>query len=409
MPNSLRQKIIRKLNQQLQQDKHLIGVAVGAGISAKYATMAGADFLLALNSGRFRQMGVGSVAGLMPFANSNKMVMEFGSHEIIPIANHIPVIFGLCATDPNIRMPYYLDQIKNAGFSGINNYPSVGIFEGQFREAIEENGFSYNQEVEAIDLAHKKDMFTVAFVFDVEQAKAMAYAGADIICSHLGFTKGGHLSGQSKLSIHEAVLVTQSIFNAVNKISPNTTKMIYGGPVFETTDLQYMYDHTIADGYIGGSSFERIPSEKAIFDVTQKFKHTGSQQPKTSDKKNMFEKEDYVLLIKEHIQKNYDQMLSFSDLANQLHVSRSYLSAIFNEAMGMTFPNYLAKYRIGMAIKLMDNKNIAYKQIAQAVGYPDYAYFSKVFKKYMGYSPKEYAYMDKKTTFVDDISFNNKD
>lgn len=405
MSNSYRHQIIKKLNQQRQHDGYLIGVAVGAGISAKYATMGGADFILALNSGRFRQMGLGSVAGLLPFANSNQMVMEFGSREIIPIVNNIPVIFGLCATDPTIHLTHYLDKIKAAGFSGINNFPSVGLFEGHFREALEEEGFGFTQEVQAIALAHQKDMFTVAFVFDVQQAQDMAHAGADMICSHLGFTKGGYLSGRSKLSVHEAVLITQAIFKAAHEISPDIIKMIYGGPVFETTDLQYMYDHTQADGYIGGSSFERIPSEKAILDITKKFKSTGSLQPKASDKKLMFEKEDYVLLIKEHVQKYYDQKLSFSDLANQLHVSRSYLSALFNEAMGMSFPDYLTQYRMSIAIKLMDNKKVSFKQIAHSIGYPDYAYFSKIFKKYTGFSPKEYAYMDKKPTSVDDISF----
>ncbi len=405
MINNNNQHIIKKLNQQRQQDGHLIGVAVGAGISAKYATLGGADFILALNSGKFRQMGLGSIAGLLPFANSNKMVMEFGSREIIPIVSDIPVIFGLCATDPTIYLPEYLDKIKAAGFHGVNNYPSVGLFEGHFREALEEEGFGYSKEVEAIALAHQKNMFTVAFVFDVDQAKEMARAGADMICSHLGFTKGGYLSGRSKLSVHEAVLVTQSIFNAAKEISPNIIKMIYGGPVFETTDLQYMYDHTLADGYIGGSSFERIPSEKAILDITKKFKGTGAIQPKESVKKQMFEKEDYVLLIKEHIHKYYDQKLSFSELAEQLHVSRSYLSALFNEAMGMSFPDYLMKYRISIAIKLMNNKKTSFKQVAQLVGYPDYAYFSKIFKKYTGFSPKEYAYIDKKPTSDDDNPF----
>ncbi|MDP2814106.1 MAG: phosphoenolpyruvate hydrolase family protein, partial [Erysipelotrichaceae bacterium] len=159
-------QILDRLLSQISQRRHIIGVAVGAGISAKYAEKGGADLLLALNSGRFRQMGVGSLAGLLPFANSNQMVMDFGSKEIIPVVKNTPVIFGLCATDPTIDLERFIDQIISHGFSGINNYPSVGIIGGLLREALEEEGMSFQREVEAISIASKKGVFTIAFVFN---------------------------------------------------------------------------------------------------------------------------------------------------------------------------------------------------------------------------------------------------
>ena len=173
-----REQIISRLKSQIRISGHIIGVAVGAGISAKYAIKGGADLLLALSSGRFRQMGQTSLAGWLSFANSNELVMEFGVREIIPVAKEVPVIFGLNATDPTIDLAQYIDQIALRGFSGINNFPTVGMLDGQFREALDEDGLSFEREVEAVRIAHHKNLFTLAFVFDAQQAAAMLAAGA---------------------------------------------------------------------------------------------------------------------------------------------------------------------------------------------------------------------------------------
>ncbi|PKM49902.1 MAG: AraC family transcriptional regulator [Firmicutes bacterium HGW-Firmicutes-7] len=395
-----REQILEKLKTQIKLNGHIIGVATGAGISAKYAAKGGADLILALNSGRFRQMGLGSIAGLLPFSNCNQMVMEFGSREILPVVKETPVIFGLCATDPTINLESYIDEIIAKGFSGINNYPSIGIIGGQFREALEEEEISYDKEVEAVRIANKKGLFSIAFVFDIEQAKKMVQAGADIICSHLGFTKGGILSGKTPFTLEAAAQITREIFTVCDEMNPQIIKMIYGGPIHEPLDLKYMYDNTGAMGYLGGSSFERIPSEKAITDITREFKITGQfeQDIKLNRLlKGITENYDYVHFIKDYVAKNYMNKISFNDLAIESHISRTYLSVLFNKEVGSTFPEYLTKYRINKAIEIIKSKNVHLTEIATLVGYSDYSHFSKVFKKHTGYSPKEYSLMNKMT------------
>lgn len=389
-------EILKRLLNQINQRRHIIGVAVGAGISAKYAEKGGADLLLALNSGRFRQMGVGSLAGLLPFANSNQMVMDFGSKEIIPVVKNTPVIFGLCATDPTIDLERFIDQIIVNGFSGINNYPSVGIIGGVLREALEEEGMSFQREVDAISIASKKGLFTIAFVFNVEQAQMMVEAGADIITSHLGFTVGGQMDITSPLNLKEAAVLTREIFAQCDKADRPIIKMIYGGPIHQSIDLKYMYDNSGAMGYFGGSTFERIPLEKAIVEVTREFKITG-QFDQDSALFNLADEMDYVYFIKDYIAKNYMNKISFNELALRVHLSRTYLSAMFNREVGVTFPEYLTQVRINKAIEIMRNKNINKTDIATLVGFSDYAYFSKIFKKHTGYSPSEYEDIDKNT------------
>ena len=240
-------------------------------------------------------MGRSSLAGFLPFNNSNQMVMEFASKEIQPVIKKIPIFFGLNATDPTIDLERYIDQLKDRGFVGINNFPTVGLIDGQYREALEEMGFSYDLEVEAIRIAHKKELFTVAFVFDETQAKDMVTAGADIICAHLGFTAGGMLGAKKVLSLEAAKLKALRIFSVCDAIKPDVIKMIYGGPVKMPVDVQYMYSNTGIMGYIGGSSFERIPSEKSIINITRAFKNTGN-----------LSEDDLMVKMLEGITKHYD-------------------------------------------------------------------------------------------------------
>ncbi|SDF58090.1 phosphoenolpyruvate hydrolase family protein [Sporomusa acidovorans] len=388
-----REQVLKKLKNQIRITGHIIGVAVGAGITAKYALKAGADLLLALNSGRFRQMGQSSLAGWLPFANCNEMVIDFGTREIIPVAKEIPVIFGLNATDPTIELDEYIDLISAQGFSGINNFPTVGMIDGQFREALEEDGISFEREIEAIRIAHNKNLFTLAFVFDARQAKEMLKAGADLICAHLGLTKGGYIGAKKVLSLHSAKLIADEIFNACDEVSVDTIKMIYGGPVKTPIDLSFMYNNTKTMGYIGGSSFERIPSEDAITNITKAFKKTGYiEQDELLVKmiegvKNHY---DYVDFIKEYVSVNYMNEVLFSDLANVAHISRSHLSALFKKEVGCTFPEYLVQFRISKAKEIMKFNNIRLNEVANMVGFKDYAHFSKTFKRLTGISPEKY-------------------
>lgn len=388
-----RKQILEQMHKQSINGEHIIGVAAGAGISAKYAVKGGADFILALNSGRFRQMGLGSIAGLMPYANSNEMVLEYGSRELLSVVGDKPVIFGLCGTDPTISLPLFLENIQSSGFSGIINYPTIGLIDGQFREALEEEGISFLQEVEAVRLAHEMDIFTMAFVFNAEQAAFMLDAGADVICAHLGVTAGGMLGTKKVWSLEKGAEIARQIFAVCDASARNPIKLVYGGPVHTPIDVQYMYDNTSAMGYVGGSSFERIPTEEAIVDTTHRFKVTGyfDQDHQLMDKLNaIHESYDYVGYVKEYITHHYMNNISLTELADQIHVSRTHLSALFNKEVGCTFPEYLAKYRIHKAQDVMKHTKLSLSKIAELVGYPDYVHFSKTFKKYTGMTPQNF-------------------
>lgn len=386
--------ILERLQSQLCEGNHIIGVSTGTGITAKYAAQSGADFILMLNSGKFRQMGRSSLAGFLPFCNSNDMVMDFASREIVPLVRHSPVLFGLNANDPTIEIADYIEEIKRRGFSGVNNYPTVGLIDGLFREALEEDGISYDIEVEAIRLAHRQDLFTVAFVFDELQAAQMIEAGADVICAHLGLTEGGLLGARKVVSLEAAKSKALRIFDTCNQLKPDLIKMIYGGPVKTPVDVQYMYsDNTDIMGYIGGSAFERIPSEKSITAITRDFKRLGKLDEDdfmVKMLKGITQHYDYVEFVKEYVAQNYSSEIVFSDLAKVAHVSRSYLSSLFKKEVGCSFQTYLVSFRINKAVTLLHAPQLQLSEVAGMVGYPNYAQFSKMFKKLKGCSPKKY-------------------
>ncbi len=268
-----RAEIRELLSKSINNNKPIIGVAVGSGLSAKQAVEGGADFLLVLNAGRFRSAGITSLGCMLPFANSNEMVMEFGTKEIIPRIKDKPIIFGCCATDPTIDHDMLLDRITNNGFHGVNNFPTVGIIDGSFREALETSNLGFKKEVEFMMKAVKKGLFTIAFVFNEEEAKAMAKAGVDVICAHLGWTVGGKTGVKKRMTLEEGVTLANRIFEVANNINPTCFNMVYGGPFIEPEQVNYFYVNTNAKGYIGGSCFERIPTEISIKQTTEMFKN----------------------------------------------------------------------------------------------------------------------------------------
>lgn len=389
------------LDHQLKLNHHLLGVAAGSGMTTKYAEQGGADFILALSSGRFRQMGVSSLAGFLPCENSNRLVMDFASKELIPVVRKIPVIFGLCASDPSIKVDSYLDLIREKGFAGINNFPSIGLIDGVFREALEEQGFTYEKEIEAIRLASEKGLFTVAFVFNEEQAVKMLKAGADIICVHLGLTAGGLLGAKKILTLQSAKKLATDIFQHCNQIRPNTIKMIYGGPVNKPMDVQFMYDGTDIMGYIGGSVFERIPTEQTITQVTKSFKQTNDFQYDELIRKiidGIGSKGDYIDFVKKYISLHYMDNISLNEVAQIINLSRSYLSTLFKKEIGISFTQYLIDFRLNRAIEMLHKEKLPINIVAELVGYPNYADFSKIFKKHKGLSPAIYLKKNIKTS-----------
>ncbi|WP_167630206.1 phosphoenolpyruvate hydrolase family protein [Listeria valentina] len=390
-----RNEILKKLRRELRLGHHLLGVATGTGMTASYAEQGGADFTLILNSGRFRQMGRSSLAGFLPFANSNQLVFDFAIREIIPLIHKIPVIFGLNGTDPTMNIPQFIQTIKQSGFSGVNNYPSVGLIDGAFREALEAEGNRYDLEVEAIRAAHQADLFTVAFVFNADQVRKMAQAGADVICIHLGLTSGGLLGAQKVLSLEAAIQETKTMLERIPKNRKNVFKMVYGGPVKTLVDIRYLYNHVPElDGYIGGSTFERLPSEEVIVHQTRDFKKSeitsdGSLLAQMLD--GIEKHYDYVEFVKKYVEANYSEPIQLAELAQVAHLSPSYLSTLFKEKVGYSFTEYLIRFRLNKAVEWMQQEpKRSLKEIALGINYQDYAQFNKVFKRYMGISPKEY-------------------
>jgi predicted TIM-barrel enzyme/AraC-like DNA-binding protein len=389
--------IINQLHQKIAKRQHLIGVAAGSGLTAKYAELGGADMIFALNSGRFRQMGVSSLAGFLPFVNSNRFVFDFATKEILPVLQKTPLIFGLCATDPTIDLETYIKMLRGEGFSGINNYPTVGLIDGVFRNELEMQGVTYDQEVAAIRLANSYGLFTVAFVFSIQQAKQMIQAGADVICVHLGLTRGGLLGAKRFYSLQQAKRMATQIID----ICPTKTiTMIYGGPINKPVYLQFMYDRTAIDGYIGGSVFERIPAEQTLLQVMGSYKHLSDYHDKQSISEifsGIDSKEDYVSYAIKYISDHYRESISLKKLANILNLSRSYLSTVFKKQIGISFSDYLIDFRLDRAIEIMHRRKMPVNKVAEAVGYPNYYQFSKIFKKRKGMAPNDFMKTHQKT------------
>jgi predicted TIM-barrel enzyme/AraC-like DNA-binding protein len=355
--------------------------------------MGGADFILALSAGRFRQMGRSSLASYLPYANSNDVVMKFASRELLPIMQEIPIIFGVNASDPSIDLFEYIADIKEKGFAGVNNFPTVGLIDGNFGEALAEEGITYEKEVEAIKIAHNMDLFTVAFVFNEEQTLKMLEAGADILCVHLGLSVGGLLGATKALSLETSRKTVNRIYQVCQKSRPEVIKMAYGGPIKSPIDAQFLYDTTDCRGFIGGSSFERIPAEQGILATTQAFKDsTEINEDNAVFKvlKGYGRNYDYVEYLLQYIKENYMSTIYLSELAMAAHVSTSYLSTKFKNETGYNFTEYLITFRMNKACEIINELDIPISQVAEMVGYQDYAQFSKMFKKYIGQSPKEY-------------------
>jgi len=251
----------------------IIGAGAGTGISAKCAEAAGADLIIIYNSGRYRMAGRGSLAGLMPYGDANAIVMEM-AREVLPIVRTTPVLAGVCGTDPFRVMDRFLRDLAQLGFSGVQNFPTVGLIDGRFRESLEETGMGYAQEVEMIARAHELDLLTCPYVFNVDEAKAMAEAGADLLIAHMGLTTKGTIGARTALTLDESVQRIQAIREAAIAIRPEILVLCHGGPIAEPEDVQYVLSRTRGVcGFFGASSIERLPTERAITEQVRNFKN----------------------------------------------------------------------------------------------------------------------------------------
>ena len=271
MTRFARQDILDRLRAKVASGEPIIGGGAGTGLSAKLEEAGGIDLIVIYNSGRFRMAGRGSLAGLMPYGDANAIVMEMGS-EVLPAARDTPVLAGVCGTDPFRLMPVFLEQVRAAGFSGIQNFPTVGLFDGTIRTGLEETGMGYGLEVDMIRLAREMDLLTTPYCFNPDEATAMAEAGADILIPHMGLTTKGLIGSGTAVSLEEAATRVQAMADAAKEAQPDILVLCHGGPIAEPADAQYILDHTEGVvGFYGASSMERLPVEPAITERIREF------------------------------------------------------------------------------------------------------------------------------------------
>ena len=268
-----REEVIERLQDALGRGEPIIAAGAGPGLSAKFIEKGGADLIIIYNSGRFRMAGHGSTAGLMAYGDANAVAMEIGEFEVLPVVEEIPVICGVHGSDPRRRMWHFLGQVKDMGFSGVNNFPTHSIVDGKFRQILEETGMSVQKEVEMVGLARRMDMFSIVYVGSPEEARGMAEVGADAIIAHVGTTTGGSIGVvDAAMTIEEAAARTQEIIDAAKTVRDDVIYLSHGGPIATPEDAAYINEHTDAVGFVGASSLERMAVEESLTSLTREFK-----------------------------------------------------------------------------------------------------------------------------------------
>jgi predicted TIM-barrel enzyme len=268
-----RAEILQRLRAQIAAGKPIVGAGAGTGISAKFAEAGGADIIIIYNSGRYRMAGRGSLAGLMPYGDANAIVVEM-ANEVLPVVKQTPVLAGVCGTDPFRLMPVFLKQLREIGFSGVQNFPTVGLIDGNFRANLEATGMGYDKEIEMIHLAHQMDLFTSPYVFDTDQAREMVRAGADQLVAHVGLTTSGSIGAGVALTLDEAIERVMEIAEAGRQVRSDIIVICHGGP-FDEPEQVGMALRCMPGiaGFFGASSIERLPTERAIRAQVEAFKN----------------------------------------------------------------------------------------------------------------------------------------
>jgi predicted TIM-barrel enzyme len=268
-----RKEVIQRIQAQIDKNVPVVGAGAGTGISAKAAEAGGVDIIIIYNSGRYRMAGRGSLAGLMPYGDANEIVVDM-AREVLTIVKDTPVLAGVCGTDPFRKMDIFLKQLKDMGFSGIQNFPTVGLIDGVFRQNLEETNMGYGLEVELVKKARELEMFTTPYVFSVEDAQKMAKAGADMLVAHMGLTTKGSIGASTAKTLDDCVKLTQDIYEAGKAINPDVFVIVHGGPVAEPEDAEYVLQRTKGIcGFYGASSIERLPTEVGIKNQVVSFKN----------------------------------------------------------------------------------------------------------------------------------------
>jgi predicted TIM-barrel enzyme len=262
----------RRLRATVASGEVVIGAGAGTGLSAKCAEAGGADLIIIYNSGRFRMAGRGSLAGLMPYGDANAIVVDM-AREVLPVVQDTPVLAGVCGTDPFRSMPRFLGELRDMGFAGIQNFPTVGLIDGTFRQGLEETGMGYDLEVEMVRTAASLDLATAVYCFTESEARAMTDAGADVIVAHMGLTTKGTIGATTAMSLDAAATLTQAIRDAAVAVNPEVIVLCHGGPIAEPADARHVLANTTGvAGFFGASSMERLPTEVAITERVREFK-----------------------------------------------------------------------------------------------------------------------------------------
>ena len=267
-----RTQTLARLRQRIDAGVPIIGGGAGTGISAKFEEAGGIDLIVIYNSGRYRMAGRGSLAGLMPYGDANAIVMEMAG-EVLPVVRDTPVLAGVCASDPFRLMDKFLAQVHQAGFAGVQNFPTVGLIDGRFRDNLEETGMGYDNEVRLVRLAREMDLLTTPYVFDVEQTKQMVDAGADVVVAHMGLTTKGTIGAHSARNLDDCVRDVQAIADTARSVRDDVIVLCHGGPIAMPEDAQYVLKRTRnVHGFYGASSMERLPIETALTEQVRQFK-----------------------------------------------------------------------------------------------------------------------------------------
>jgi predicted TIM-barrel enzyme len=267
-----RRELLERFNDMVRRRIPIVGGGAGTGLSAKCEEAGGIDLIVIYNSGRYRMAGRGSLAGMLAYGNANDVVLEM-AREVLPVVRQTPVLAGVNGTDPFCVFDHFLDQLRALGFSGIQNFPTVGLIDGTFRANLEETGMGYGHEVDLIRLAHAKDLLTTPYVFNAGEARAMTEAGADIIVAHMGLTTGGAIGAGAALTLQDCVARVNEIATAALRLRPDIIVLCHGGPIATPDDARVVLAQCRdCHGFYGASSMERLPSEAALIDATRRFK-----------------------------------------------------------------------------------------------------------------------------------------
>lgn len=268
----MRSELLARFRAQVAAGVPIVGGGAGTGLSAKCAELGGIDLIIIYNSGRFRMAGRGSLAGMLPYGDANAIVMDM-AREVLPVVRHTPVLAGVCGTDPFRVIKRFLLDVRDAGFAGVQNFPTVGLFDGTIRVGLEETGMGYGLEVDMIAAARDLDLLTCPYVFTPEEATAMAKAGADILIPHMGLTTKGAIGAKTALTLEQAARRVQELADAAKAVNPEVLVLCHGGPISEPDDVRFVLEHTRGIvGFFGASSIERLPTEVAITNCVKQFK-----------------------------------------------------------------------------------------------------------------------------------------